>query len=308
MIIVKKNNYTKILNILNIVLYMENLDLNIQNYELEDILKLFKLPADFTQEHLKNAYRISLKTHPDKSGLEPRFFIFFQKAYSILEKIFHFRNKKKTTSTEYVPEVLNGENANLLRKLDGKSISEFNKWFNELFEKTRVSDNENDTGYGDWYNNYKDKHEPKIAKQDFGREFEKKKKECKALVVKEELYEMGGNSGYSLDREGPKEYSSDLFSNLQYEDLKKAHTETVIPITKDDFDNKKKFKNLENYKRYRSEQNTAPLSLKQSEQYLREKENKINEYDTRRVYNIIKKDEEVEKANSRWWGALKLLQ
>ena len=121
---------------------------------------------------------------------------------------------------------------------------------------------------------------------------------------------LGNNSnkGFSLDREKPSDYSSDIFSNLKYEDLKKAHTETVIPVTKEDFDKKQKFNNLENYKTYRSQQNTNPLSLEQSKKYLQERDTKNNENDTRRIFNILKRDEEIISANKKWWGTLKQLQ
>ena len=46
---------------------MENLDLDIQNYNLNDILKLFNLNYNFTIDDLKKSKRIVLKTHPDKS-------------------------------------------------------------------------------------------------------------------------------------------------------------------------------------------------------------------------------------------------
>ena len=74
---------------------MNNLDLDIQNYGLEDILQLFHLDYQFTETDLKQAYRMSLKTHPDKSGLDPEIFRFFKKAYYYLSKIYYFRNKKK---------------------------------------------------------------------------------------------------------------------------------------------------------------------------------------------------------------------
>jgi hypothetical protein len=59
---------------------MENMDLNINNYNLDDILKLFNLKHDFGEEEMKYAKRIALKTHPDKSGLKKDVFIFFSKA------------------------------------------------------------------------------------------------------------------------------------------------------------------------------------------------------------------------------------
>ena len=36
---------------------MDDLDLNIQNYDLEDILNLFKLNYQFTEQNLKQAYK-----------------------------------------------------------------------------------------------------------------------------------------------------------------------------------------------------------------------------------------------------------
>jgi len=39
------------------------MDLNIENYDLDDILNLFKIPKNFTEEDLKSAKKIVLKTH-----------------------------------------------------------------------------------------------------------------------------------------------------------------------------------------------------------------------------------------------------
>ena len=69
---------------------MENLDLNIHNYNLEDIANLFHIPTHFTKEDLKNAKKIVLKTHPDKTRLDKKYFLFFSKAYKILFSIYEF--------------------------------------------------------------------------------------------------------------------------------------------------------------------------------------------------------------------------
>ena len=69
---------------------MENLDLNIENYELEDILNLFQLSYDFNELSLKKAKHIVKRTHPDKSKLKPEIFIFFLKAYKVLYHLFEF--------------------------------------------------------------------------------------------------------------------------------------------------------------------------------------------------------------------------
>lgn len=288
---------------------MDNLDLNIQNYNLKDILNLFKVPYNFTELDLKNSYKMYLKTHPDKSGLDTTFFLFFGKAYTILEKIYYFRNKKSEKRDKYETMPTDSEKKKLLSFLDGKSVSEFNSWFNKMFDKTRVKDDENDTGYGEWFNDYTDKEEEKVTLNEFGRIFERKKKEtCKDLVIKKDLNEMSSSNGFNLDRDKPDEYSSNIFSKLQFEDLKKAHTETVVPVFREDFDNVEKFNNIESYKIHRNKQDTKPLSLQQSNEYLKNKENSLHENDTTRIFKILKNDEEVAEKNKNWWGYLKQIQ
>lgn len=290
---------------------MEALDLDIENYDLEDILNLFKLDYQFGENELKSAYKIVLKTHPDKSGLNKDIFLFFREAYKIVEKIHKFRNRKINcthTKSYYIEK--NEEHEELLRKLDGKSVKDFNKWFNKMFEKNKLGDDEEDNGYGEWYKSKsEDKNEKVVSLSDFGRVFENKKKECKDLVVRTGVLEMQNlNNGYNLSREAPTEYSSDLFSKLKYEDLKKAHTETVVPVTREDFEKKKQFSSVDSYRRHRANQNTNALSLEQSRAFLRKKQEDMNEIDSKRIYNILKRDEEVEKINQRWWAHLKQLE
>jgi curved DNA-binding protein CbpA len=288
---------------------MNNLDLDIQNYNLEDILKLFHLNYNFNEVDLKGAYRISLKTHPDKSGLDPDIFRFFQKAYKVLSKIFYFRNKKTNTAHNgtYTPEPISQNKAELLRSLDGKNVKDFNKWFNEMFEKTRTRDENVDNGYGEWYNNYHDKEQKSLTLSDFGREFEKEKRNCKAIVVQRDIEEMSGGGGYSLNRDAPVEYSSDVFSKLKYEDLKKAHTQTVVPVTREDFEKQQKFKNVDEYRRHRAAQMNSPISLQQSREYIRRREEHGRVSDTHRIYSIIRRDEEIADNNKKWWGHLQRL-
>ncbi len=290
---------------------MNNLDLDIQNYELEDILKLFHVSYEFTESDLKKAYRMSLKTHPDKSGLDPEIFRFFQKAYKVLSKIHYFRNKKGKCARDavYAPDPIDKDKASLLRNIDGKSVKDFNKWFNEMFEKTRVKDDNSDNGYGEWYNNYHDREQKSMTMSDFGREFEKEKQQCKALIVKKDIEEINsGGGGYSLNRDAPQEYSSDVFSKLRYEDLKIAHTQSVVPVTKEDFEKHKQFKSVDEFKRHRSQQEVTPISLQQSREYLKKREDQGKESDTRRIFSIVKRDEEIAKNNKKWWGHLQRLK
>ena len=111
-----------------------------------------------------------------------------------------------------------------------------------------------------------------------------------------------------MTREKPQEYSSGIFSKLQYEDLKKAHTESVVPVTRADFENKPKFDSVDSYVQHRSRQSTTPLSLQQANKYLSERTQDEKKQSMQRAFALIKRDEEVEKSNKDWWRNLKILE
>ena len=56
---------------------MDKIDLDITNYDYDELLNLFKLSYDFGEDDLKRAKKIVLKMHPDKSKLGPEYFMFF---------------------------------------------------------------------------------------------------------------------------------------------------------------------------------------------------------------------------------------
>ena len=66
---------------------METIDLDIDNYDLDDILQLFHLNIHFDETGLKQAYKITLMTHPDKSKLDKKYFLFFSSIFKILDNI-----------------------------------------------------------------------------------------------------------------------------------------------------------------------------------------------------------------------------
>ena len=293
---------------------MDSLDLNLENYNLTDLLSLFKLDIYFGEGELKLAKIMALKTHPDKSQLDNKFFVFFMKAYRRVEQIYVFRKKKEQDiyNVEYIldeGDITNEGDKELLKKLDGKSVKDFNKWFNKMFEKTRVGDDRIDKGYGDWFKSDKDLNDVKVSStSEFGKYFNDKKRDARELIIHRGVEERDVNVGYNLNREGLEEYSSDIFSKLiHYEDLKKAHTETVVPVTEEDFLLKEKYKNVDALSRAREKQNVTAISLEQSRLLLSEKKKKEIMMTTSTAYNLLKQDEEVKKMNKKWWLDFKQL-
>lgn len=274
---------------------MDNLDLNLDNYELQDLLNLFSLSYNFTEIDLKRAKKIVLKTHPDKSGLPKEYFLFFSKAYKIIYSIHEFRMKGKGP-TEYI---VDDENNEVIKNISKEN--NFNKIFNELFEKYNVKDDDTEKGYGDWLKSDEDIDTTTTTKENMATTFNKLKETASNLIL-DKSYEENCNINYNnLTGNAPDTYSSDLFSSLQYEDLQKAHIENVIPVTDT---NVKTFKNVEELRLHRERQSVNPRSLEESRTMLdKEKQLEIKN-DTERAYKLAKQDEMYKEINNKFLSNL----
>ena len=284
------------------------IDLNIENYDLDDLLKLFQLNYSFNISDLKQAKKIVLRLHPDKSGLDKKYFLFFCKAFRIINEIYKYRFKSFNPNTEYVAEY-DKNNHLLIKDLLKKDNLEFNKWFNEAFEKVNIIDEERKEGYGDWFKSEEDIDTRSTTKNMMNQKFSEKKEEMSALIRREEIKDFNDNTNSfkSLDGAAPELYCSDIFSKLNYDDLKRAHTETVVPVSNTDYQKIKKFNNVESYRNYRNKQNITPPTKHSSEKYFQNKNTKEDEINTNMAYKLAKQDEEMEKANNSWWKNLRLL-
>jgi hypothetical protein len=322
---------------------LSHMDLDINNYELTDILNLFKLPIMFNDMHLKQAKVIVLRMHPDKSKLPKEYFLFFTKAYKILYEIYKVRfpdakkyNEDKFSYTAVIDRELNQNKTKTAnnhedreyhktqeeayKKIQKMDASKFNKWFNEKFEKFRLHDEEQDNGYEKWFRGVSNEDEEDDVNETYQSQemggtwsernlrIEQKKAELRnkmALVQRNEIQTANssgaGGGYYGLDREAPQEYSSGLFSSLQYEDLKKAHTETVIPVTMEDYENKKKYSSINDMQMFRDIERTKYNYSKEYQTTQLDRETALQvEEDMKRVYRLAKQDEIVREINKRF--------
>jgi hypothetical protein len=300
-------------------------DLNIDNYDLNDILALFKIEADFDENDLKSAKKIVLKTHPDKSGLASEYFLFYSKAYKVLFSIWEFKNKSKKdiTNTNYNTNTNTNNSDTFFDKQKKKTLDSFldkeglkdnknfSKWFNTQFEKTKMDREDEVTGYGNWLKSDEDIDEERnIHYSQIGEEIEKKKKQLQAVIVHEGINDLQSNyqGATNLADSVPGNYSSDMFSNLKYEDLRKAHTETVIPVTMEDYNNVKKFRNVNEYNTFRNNQNVVPLSEIQANEYLSNK-NKLEEIESsKRAFKMAKQLDEGYKKQEQYWANMRTIE
>jgi hypothetical protein len=361
---------------------MESLDLNIDNYNLPDILALFKLPTLFNDDDLKRAKHAVLKTHPDKCQLPKEYFLFFTKAYRIVHQIYTIRHPatnehytqrvERTPRTSAVPslrcvgkdtlsepyisidggaaaaksvvdygrlmrtegyradaddEYARDSHERMKRRLDemmtgattngsATKVGEFNQWFNEKFEQYRLKDDEAETGYEAWFRGTSvdggeddgaDDADDANAADNSGSWADKvarlnqRKQALRnkyALVERQELEYAGdgggGGGGYDLTRERPQEYSSGIFGNLRYEDLKKAHTESVIPVTEEDYYKTRRFNSINELQTFRDQSRRdlyKQTSKVEQEQLYQQSKMRQEEEDTRRAFILAKQDE-----------------
>ena len=63
-------------------------NLDIHMYSFEELLGLFDLSYTISLEDMKRAKRKVLMTHPDKSKLDAKYFLFYKKAFDIVVKFY----------------------------------------------------------------------------------------------------------------------------------------------------------------------------------------------------------------------------
>ena len=201
--------------------------------------------------------------HPDKSGLDKKYFLFFSSAFKILHSVYEFREKANVNlneEVEYLAEK-NDENQELVDKLrEIYSVKDFNEWFNKEFKKLKVENEYESNGYGEWLKNVEDS-EVCNNRNEMNIMIDKRKRDLRSVVKYNGINEFNGGGYNDLANNKPEEYSSGMFSKLQFEDLKKAHVESVIPVTEEDY--KQNYSSMEDIKLKRQQQNLNPLSEKE---------------------------------------------
>tara|TARA_A100001011_G_scaffold386775_2_gene463284 strand:- start:256 stop:1719 length:1464 start_codon:yes stop_codon:yes gene_type:complete len=78
------------------------LDLNLENYELFDILHVYGLPYDFTDHHIRLASSKLDQINSAKHQLDPEIPIFYHKSFVIIECIHKFREQQKLLNERYL--------------------------------------------------------------------------------------------------------------------------------------------------------------------------------------------------------------
>ena len=161
-------------------------------------------------------------------------------------------------------------------------------------------------GYGEWLKQEEDIEEA-TSVDDMNKQIEKRKKDLRALVLVNDLEEVGygGESNHSnLTGRKPTYYTSSMFGSLQYEDVQRAYTESVVPVTHEDYENKKKFGSIEEMQRFRKQDYESHFDPSQHDARLRQNRKKDDMLTSERAYSLAKEHEQSKKANKGFISGL----
>ena len=221
------------------------MDLDINNYSFDELLTLFKIDGHTV-----------LKTHPDKSKLDAKYFLFYSSAYKRLYEAFEFntRSNKYSDRDKQSDKRINVD-VNVDKKQDNNSKKDFHKWFNDKFDKEYIVE---ETGYGDWlktddglYTDYNN-----VSKTNMNAAFETQKLKVQSIIVYSGVQDFLSTGGTSLTEQ------TENFTDGSYTDIRQAYVESVIPVSQRDFDNAAKYKTEQEYKQARFQPMSKEESLK----------------------------------------------
>ena len=281
---------------------MDELDLNIDSYNLHELLSLFKLNEGFTSEELKSAKRIVYATHPDKSGLDKKYFLFFSKAYRLLVQVNEFKTKSAKQEVDkhlsFQEMTADGVEPYKQRIIDGFSKeSGFNKKFNELFDKHYIKPEEESEGHGEWLS----------SKEEIDRSYENRKKESRALTsVNQGIDGLGAYS--SLEASGLGSSVGNFSSTGKYDDVKSVYThDSVIGVSEEDYDKSKVHSSVDSLRAARDNQDLTPLDAEAANRVIRKGEEQEDKQDTVRAFKLVKEEEAHKTGRQNFWSSLLLL-
>jgi hypothetical protein len=309
-------------------------NLDIRMYSFQEILHLFDLPDanNITQEQMKRAKMVVLKTHPDKSRLPPDFFLFYSKAFKII--VDFYNNQQRTTQEVPKTEIKYDKEADgffennpaVMNKVSSIPNNKFNRVFNDLFEKNQMGkqivnrnewfSQEEGAGGEDGGGVFSDTKESRGRTEyrnlkvsnvsEMNKTFEQIKEKQQGMVVYKGVRELPFSAGISSSNlyeedesteDGGDAYiETDPFSKLKFEDIKKVHkNETVFAVGEKDYDKVTKYQSVEQYNVAR---NMSDISLETEEENRRILEQREREFQNRMIHKQYQaKKKEIETSN-----------
>jgi hypothetical protein len=288
-------------------------NLNIESYTLDELLGLFDIKSyDISMEDLKRAKKRVLMLHPDKSRLGPEYFLFYKKAFDIVVRFYENQNKQSQQITEdtvkYKP--MNSQNKGtteqVSKTIEQMSKTDFHNKFNELFEANEMAKRP-DPKRNEWFQKQSADYDAPagVSAKNMGEFFDTVKQKSAALTRYrgvETLVSASSGAGNIYDDDGDDAndvyVTSDPFSKLKFDDLRKVHKDqTVFAVSESDFNKMPKYNSVDHYNRERSKHNYDPMAKAEAQRILEEKEKMTRDLMMKKEYQAIQQARMYEEKN-----------
>ena len=257
---------------------------------------------------MRKAKKKMLMTHPDQSRLPSTYYIFYRQAYEVI-LTFYQEQTRQRQSTENVGDYVaptSGKVVGVQATLDKMSARDFHSKFNQLFEQMDMV-GKPDPAKNAWFT----RSDPVVADvpdrvnpKDMAHAFQQVKAKTISSVaqyrgVQAVKASEGAASFYDADADadaGGEYISSDVFSKLKFDDLRKVHKdETVMAVSEADFDRMPKYRSVEHYARERDQAPVEPMAEHDAQQVLQERLRIEREQIMHRAYLSMQKERTNEK-------------
>uniref|UniRef100_A0A6C0KJS4 J domain-containing protein n=1 Tax=viral metagenome TaxID=1070528 RepID=A0A6C0KJS4_9ZZZZ len=262
-------------------------NLNISTYSLDELLGLFDISSHhtITLEDMKRAKKKVLMLHPDKSKLGPEYFLFYKKALDIVAQYFQHQNRQHldvaAQNTKYsAPVAPKSHNQQINQSIQNMGTQQYQEKFNQLFEENMAK--KIDPSKNAWFSNNDPIYENVQAKSasQMSEVLATIKQKNHAMIQYSGVMDMQSSSGTNFydDEEDASHYvSSDPFSKLKYDDLRKVHKDqTVFAVSESDYQKVPKYSSVDHFVRERG-QTGPPIDKFEAEKILAHREREMQQ-------------------------------
>jgi hypothetical protein len=220
-------------------------------------------------------------------------------------------------NAEYSPLNTNGFNKSSIKKV-AETIQElapekFQDKFNQLFENNMAK--KPDPSKNQWFQNDEPTYqiEQNVNTSNMADALERIKQKNHAMVNYrgvENLYSSGnGTNAYDDDDMNDSYVTSDPFSKLKFDDLRKVHKDqTVFSVSERDFEKVQQYSSVDHFVRERSKMPLDPMEKQKAEQMLASREKQMQEQMMKRQYLANLQTMEYEEKNKAVLSAFMLLE
>jgi len=249
-----------------------------------------------------------LMTHPDKSRLPAEYFLFYKKAFDIIVEFYNTQSKELQEITEentkysVLPNTEYDKNTHrqISKTIQKMDATVFNDKFNQLFDQN-MSSSKDKTNRNDWFKDdvAPPMNEANINDKTVNDKIEriKQNQRQQGIIIHrgvQTLHSAAGVASSNLyenddeeDGDTQSQYiTSDPFSKLKYDDLRKVHkNETVFAVSERDLDNIPKYSSCDQFTKERNQMVLTPLEKHDAQRILETQARLHSERITRKEYD-----------------------